>query len=140
MTDRSISQRAGWRRPHPWSGTYHQSPIPAGAALAAVLAGLRLGAGQAPERAVQRAGRYVPVPLGVPEGAQPFGRFGLELPQLPFEFLDLPLQGFILAARAGDLALGRVEAGLCLAGVLGGFLPVALGGLGLLPCALGFRL
>src|SRR5215831_18374317 len=112
-----------------------------GAPLAAVRAGLRLGAGQAPERAVQRAGRHVPVPLGVPEGPQPLRRFGLELPQLPFEFLDLPLQGLVPAAGAGDLALGRVEAGLRLAGVLGGLPPVTLGGLGLLPCALGrFRL
>src|SRR5215469_8746007 len=77
---------------------------PAGVPLLAVLAGLCLGPGQAPERAVQRAGRHVPVPLGVPEDPQPLRRFGLELPQLPLEFLDLPLQGLVPAARAGDLA------------------------------------
>ena len=51
--------------------------------LALVLADLRLGLGQAPERAIQRAGRHVPEPLGLPEEPQGLSRFPLDLIQLP---------------------------------------------------------
>ena len=102
-----------------------------------MLADSCLGLGQTPERAVQRAGRHVPEPFGLPQEPQRLSRLPLDLIQLPLELVDLPLQGLMLIARAGDLLLGLVEAGLGFAGVLGGLLPVALGRLGLLPGPLG---
>ena len=102
-----------------------------------MLAGLRLGLGQAPQRAVQRAGRHVPEPLGLPEEPQGLSRFPLDLIQLPLELVDLPLQGLVFLPGAGDLLLGLVQAGLGFADVLGGVAPVTLGRLGLLPCPLG---
>src|SRR5215831_5352585 len=105
--------------------------------LALVLAGPRLGLGQAPQRAIQRPGRDVPEPLGLPEEPEALSRFPLDLIQLPLELVDLPLQGLVLLPRAGDLLLGLVQAGLGFANVLGGVAPVTLGRLGLLPRPLG---
>ena len=110
---------------------------PSSARLVLVLADRRLGLGQAPQRAVQRAGRHVAEPLGLPEKPHGLGRFALDLIQLPLEFVDLPLQGLVLLAGAGDLLLGLVQAGLGFADVLGGVTPVTLGRLGLLPRPLG---